>query len=328
MSTPRCTGRFVLLVFAACSCAISANQYQEPCRCPASDGVVCVRTPAGCVAIDPDQFPHGKFLSSFGHVLPDQESTLSSLSAGRNVVMVAPPSAHLPVSISRALPQSLAVIHHLPFDLDTVRTSFESNGRNVRLYHGVVSNQPGNAQAVQIRRQCGSLLDYFRGGRQATQLEEVPVLTLSQLLNNQAGDPRMIIIQDPPNPIEAVSAATKMCIGDCILAVSLPYDGEGVVFGSGSLAVLSELSTFEKNSAGTACFFHMSDWVSKISVQVDHASQDYAHLAPHLDIICLPPPISYGPPPSTRLHWRVFGCPGAYTAMPGSILSCDVSEKA
>ena len=120
---------------------------------------------------------------------------------------------------------------------------------------------------------------------------------------------------------ETVVSAAEACRvqGDCILWVRLDYDGEGAVFSELGLQALGVLRQ-HSNSAQHACFWHMSDWLP-LQVQQQQQQQRQQqqqqqgarsaaeekewvlHLAPQLDVACMPAHFSSHAPADTRVDW-------------------------
>jgi hypothetical protein len=286
-----------LVQLAVWSTTLTGEFTPDACDCRAPAGSSCIASGAGCLAADPADFPIGVLLSQYGAALPDQAETFGMLAQHRHVVVFSPTSPYLVMSLANAPASSLTVVDHRAPRIEEVRASLAANNATANLHLGLIL-PPGDAAAqVQELAPCRSLSEYLSLGRRSSGAAAwVGEVRVDELLTRNA--PRLVVIQEAPFLEAAVVRAAARCRGDCALAVALEYDGEGAVFGAGALAALQRLSEHSAAS-GAPCFWHMSDWR-----RAPAPGPPWEHLAPHLDLVCLPQALADAAPAQTRVRWE------------------------
>jgi hypothetical protein len=271
-------------------------------------GGLCIPTSRGCVVMDPLEFPFGRILHMFGDLLPDQTSTLELLAEGRHAVVIGPGAPFLVLSLAQKKILSLTVIHHFSKRCKEIRRTFQMNNIIWPAFHNYVSTDDHRFMNISACKLSYSLLDFYSKrdqGRGDMATERIGSIGFSGI----AREPMILILQDAPNVTHAVEVALLHCrvLQDTVLAVHLPYDGEGAIFAVEQLRTLHLISRAYPESGPHAgrgsCFWHLSD-LSSAGATRGGAAAAHAewleHIPPWLDVVCLPPHLAHLPPSTTR----------------------------
>jgi hypothetical protein len=319
-------------------------------------------------------FPHGAALRAFGQVLPEQAETLHMLAAGRRVVAIAPASTFVVLALADAPAAALTVLHPLPSFMVLLRASLEagaaSAGRRTPPQRTDLRHLPTHAPGggAEGGGSGGALTfqDYFRhrdeDAAPATGGGGIDAAGEAVRAAVAGGAPALIVMLEQTSAAMAAAAVAEGCSGarDCVLWIGVQYDGEGAVLSERGLEVLEVLRQ-RAGAAGHVCFWHMADWhreLAEAPAKFDAPSflpnsngdgggararvgEQLQHVAPHLDVVCLPEKLAAVAPASTRIDWaadlnaQVKGLLQAFnpsffhrhTFYPGAILPAICSRK-